>query len=525
MVRLTMALFASVLLAACGGGADDTETATLGMTVTGNGRVTSQPAGIDCSTRCSADFEVDTTVLLTASPAAGHVFSGWSGACTGTSLTCSVLVDFDQSATATFVPTSSSNGWGSELALSAGGAGDPRVAIDSSGRAVAVWSQLDSPSSSTTSLWGSRYVPGSGWGTPQLLESNAGAVSGIYLAMDRSSGRAMVAWRQLTTTTYDLWAKSYDPTAGWGTTTSLESLSGIVGVASVGVDSSGNAMAVWSQIGPSVRYSIYASRYTFGGSWSTPELVEGSEVVGVQDGDPKVAMSPGGAAVAVWMRSTGSSASLWTNRHTTASGWGTASEVVADAGSTQWIGVHDLVLDGNGNGILAWGQVDGTANAIWYKRYTSGSWQGTPTRVSAPTSTSSLISTPVLAMNSTGAALVSWGIQDGTLFGSFAPASAAFGGRDTIRSAATATPNSLPSIGIDNQNNAFAAWSETNGNMYLSMRSAGLWSTPVVHETQTDTADMPVLAMNDLGQAVLAWRQYVAGVGTRIFVRNYSSGR
>lgn len=525
MVRKTIALLASIWLAACGGGIDDTETETLGVTVTGNGRVTSQPAGINCVTHCSADFDVGTTVLLTASPVAGNVFSGWSGACTGTSLTCSLVVNSTLSARATFVPTSSSNGWGGELALSAGGASDPRVAIDASGRAIAVWSQLDSASSSTASLWGSHYMPGNGWSAPQLLENNAGTVGSIHVAMDRSSGRAMVAWRQLTTTTYDLWAKSYDPSAGWGTTTSLESLSGMVGVASVGVDSSGNAMAVWSQIGPSVRYSIYASRYVFGGSWNTPELIETNEVVGVQDGDPKVAVSPGGAAVAVWMRSTGSSASLWTNRHTTASGWGTATEVVADAGSRQTLGVHDLALDGNGNGILAWGQLDNTANAIWTKRYTSGSWQGTSTQVATPTSTSGLISTPVLAMNSTGAALASWGIQDGTLFGSFASATASFGSRDTIRTAATAMPSSLPGIGVDNQNNAFAVWSETNGNMYLSARSAGMWSTPVVHETQADTADMPALAMNDLGYAVLAWRQYVAGVGTRIFVRNYSSGR
>jgi uncharacterized delta-60 repeat protein len=66
----------------------------------GTGAVTSNPAGIDCGEACSGDFEVD-TVTLTALPAAGSVFVGWSGACTGT-IPCTVTLNADQSVTATF---------------------------------------------------------------------------------------------------------------------------------------------------------------------------------------------------------------------------------------------------------------------------------------------------------------------------------------------------------------------------------------------------------------------------------------
>ncbi|WP_239797185.1 InlB B-repeat-containing protein [Candidatus Nitrotoga arctica] len=70
----------------------------------GNGTVISSPDGINCGTRCNAPFTRGTNVTLTATPASGFIFSGWSGACSGTSATCSVAMNTPQSVTATFSP-------------------------------------------------------------------------------------------------------------------------------------------------------------------------------------------------------------------------------------------------------------------------------------------------------------------------------------------------------------------------------------------------------------------------------------
>ncbi len=81
-------------------------TLTLSKNIMAGGTVTSSPYGINCGTTCStqsASFASGTTITLTATPATGYTFTGWSGACTGTSATCTVTMNSNQSVTANFV--------------------------------------------------------------------------------------------------------------------------------------------------------------------------------------------------------------------------------------------------------------------------------------------------------------------------------------------------------------------------------------------------------------------------------------
>lgn len=70
----------------------------------GQGTVTSDPAGIDCNgaTDCGASYSYGTTVTLTAVPASGYEFTGWSGAgCSGTA-PCHVSMTANRSVTAAY---------------------------------------------------------------------------------------------------------------------------------------------------------------------------------------------------------------------------------------------------------------------------------------------------------------------------------------------------------------------------------------------------------------------------------------
>lgn len=69
---------------------------------TGSGTVSSSPSGISCGSDCSQYYNYGTPVTLTATPATGSVFTGWSGACAGTGA-CVVSMTSNKSVTATFI--------------------------------------------------------------------------------------------------------------------------------------------------------------------------------------------------------------------------------------------------------------------------------------------------------------------------------------------------------------------------------------------------------------------------------------
>ena len=69
---------------------------------TNTGTVTSDVAGINCGSVCSAKFDAGTNVTLTATPPAGKTFVNWSGACSGTANICAVTVNSNLSVQAIF---------------------------------------------------------------------------------------------------------------------------------------------------------------------------------------------------------------------------------------------------------------------------------------------------------------------------------------------------------------------------------------------------------------------------------------
>jgi hypothetical protein len=104
LLTLAIVLVISVLAA-------NAQTQTLSVSPLGSGetvgRITSSPAAIDCPSTCSAAFNTNDMVTLTAAPATGSlaVFVEWTGACSGTTPTCDVTMDSAKTVGARFTQT------------------------------------------------------------------------------------------------------------------------------------------------------------------------------------------------------------------------------------------------------------------------------------------------------------------------------------------------------------------------------------------------------------------------------------
>lgn len=123
----------------------------------GHGTVTSSPSGIDCGTVCIAEFSSNSTVTLTATPMNGHVFVGWSGACTGTQ-SCSVSANGVTQVTAEFARAG-------QLSVIKAGSGQGTVASKTTGincgsSCSAVFREGTQVTLTATPARGSRFV---GW--------------------------------------------------------------------------------------------------------------------------------------------------------------------------------------------------------------------------------------------------------------------------------------------------------------------------------------------------------------------------
>jgi hypothetical protein len=518
----------------------------LAMSVAGTGSVTSQPAAIACGSSCTATFAQGTTVTLTATPGAGQVFQGWGGDCSGTGLTCSVAMSAARTVSATFAATTAV-GWSAVQPASGAGAWvdfDKPVlsAIDNQGRALAVWFDWQQ-SGPWLSLMASRYVPGTGWGTPVALAGVTSGRSYSYpvLAMDPSSGRAIVGWHQTDGTAIgtnqSIWSREFDPGTGWGATQPIQAFVSAATTNSlqVGIDASGHAAAVWlhDPDGPLPQpHGIYANRHAPGGGWGAASRISGDNGFVVE---PKVVVAPSGLAVAVWRNSAGS---LWSSQRSGDGAWSGANEVIVSERLRRGAFEYDVAMNAQGEALMAWRdfQSNGATDtyAVRAKRFAQGSWQASDLLVEILDASEREIQ-PKVALNSEGRSVILWKLRNDALRAAVGPAGQPWSLTTIKPIDGHSVTNRSPQAGIDGLGNVLVAWTQPlnrfNPDLYLNTYTpAGGWSGAVLQESLSgidDAAASPALAMNDRGQAMLAWHRRLGSTSPdlRIVSRFFGSGR
>jgi len=270
---------------------------------------------------------------------------------------------------------SAEEGWGAPDTLedSQLGAGEPRVAMDHDGNAIAVWEQ--------SALWAARLTPAGGWSLPEMITASSGLrIGSPDLAVD-ASGAALVVWGQFgiiggSFGRYDASANRYDPLDGWGEAESLEDDDvGSARETQVAVDAAGNGLAIWLQSG-----QLWSCIYTPTLGWGPPE-------VAVEDGQgispatyTALTLDDFGRGIAVWSRRDAShpDSDVVAAHYTMGVGWDTPQ--VLDAVERHNANYPDLANDAEGNAIAVWTETPplGTTTqvaSLWARRYSpSGGW-------------------------------------------------------------------------------------------------------------------------------------------------------
>lgn len=282
------------------------------------------------------------------------------------------------------------------------------IACSADGTAVAVWVRA---AGSIASVWTSRYVPGTGWGTASPIENVDNYARSASVAMD-GNGNAIAVWQQNdnssgTSPPYSIWAARFTPAGDWGPPVRIENNGNDAADPSVAMDSAGNAVVVWLQSNGSIN-QIWSSRYiAASNTWSAAASIQS---VAQRSDDVVVSMNASGTAFAVWSQYDGiANMRVWGNRYVPGTGWGAAAQVQS---TTQYSSAADVAVDAGGNAIATWSEDGGSNRILWANRYVAGTgWSGAAVIKSGAT----YAEPPRIAMNSTGQAVVVWNQSDGNV--------------------------------------------------------------------------------------------------------------
>jgi Divergent InlB B-repeat domain len=496
-------------------------TFALDVAVTGQGSVSSAPAGIECGSSCRASFNANSSVTLTAAPAAGQLLSAWGGACSGQAASCQVSMSAARSVTATFAAAPpAARAWQTAQLLETSNdfnvAGTSSfaestvlTAMDAAGNALVIWEQSDgAPDGNTRKVYSRRYVAGQGWDAAVHLGGMSATTPQITgrLLLDRAGNAVWVR--------HNFETRRYTPAGGW-TRNAITVPGGIFGsLADAKFDTEGTLHILRSGDGNVWHASLSATAT----QWSAWADVAANETAARVTGGARLAWSSNGSALAVWReRNSGdSNDSLWANRRPAGGAWQTPvriEDVAANVTETP-----GLAIDANGNAIAAWHQ----GNSLYVNRFTSSAatW-GTATEVDAGQVSTAFASRIDLVMNGDGRAVVGWNT-------SFAMKSMTYTPATGFAAPVAVAPYSIDrSMGIDSQGRVVIVYrspsqypnpTEATQNIYSrSMAAGGSWSDAVALEGAAGETKFGVaFAMNGAGQALCVWAQDdLAGITVR----------
>jgi hypothetical protein len=132
----------------------------------------------------------------------------------------------------------------------------PQIALNSAGNAVAVWQQFDGVRYNVYSS----YFNGAVWSTTALIETQSAGDAVFPQVAINSSGKAFAVWQQSDGIRKNVWANRFDG-AAWGAAELIEKNDNDAVMPRIAIDNDGKAIAVWTQNEANGGSSVWFNRF------------------------------------------------------------------------------------------------------------------------------------------------------------------------------------------------------------------------------------------------------------------------
>ncbi len=412
----------------------------------------------------------------------------------GAVLTSTRIVSYPLSNTAL-----SGGGWQTTALLETDGedASSPRVMFDAAGNGFAAWTQ-----DSDTIV--RRYTGSTAtWSAPVILDTRTEQAHQARLAIDRSSGDAIVSWTQSDGTAESVYVSRFSAsTSTWSAPQLVESDNSAVSAApeNSSLSFTGQHAAVaWLQADGAVN-SIYLSRLV-SGVWTAPALVD---VSAQQALHPEVAIDVNGNAMLVWrQRDINAEFRIHTRRWDNATQSFGAVTQLDDGGDRQ----PRIYFDAQGNAFALW-----RGDGVFARRFdaTSGQWEP---GVIVHNQTGGAWGGE-LSVDQFGNAMAVWLESDGTAVSVYTRrydvGTAAWGAAVLVEdSDDPAHIDYNPTVSIVG-GEAIVAWLQTSGgsrDVYAARLSGGTWTQARLLDIRPEATDELTSTVDAAGNAAVLWVQ------------------
>lgn len=353
-------------------------------------------------------------------------------------------------------------------------------------------------------------APTNPWTWPVALDTSATQNSVDPSVAVDGRGNTLAVWSQSLATRQGIMESSYLPGSGWGSGGLLESKSGDATQPRIAMNASGLGTVVWAR-GAKGSRSIEAFNYI-------PSVGFDGLVEAVSDGNqdcrlPSVAMDASGNAVAIWTQFDGFHDHVWTATFKPATGWTLPLQVDMATGEDAFAAA--VSMGPNGDAVVVWEQTPNlTAGpyAVWACQYVLGQGWTQPACVQYGTGNAG---NPAVAVNGSVAQAVWSETSDGgasyRIYGSRLLLSSGHWSVPVPLSAGQAYSD-WPTVALDQAGNAIVAWDQevaTNSYCVAAVRgnANGGWTAPQTFAFGDKNAGVPVAALNDAGVGAIVWNR------------------